>query len=173
VERSGRADHNDTTCATFWYDLFNRIPMKRSRMHHWMLLSACLLALFVVVSAFSQDSVETNSQAQIERGRYLVNNVAKCIECHTPRDEEGRIDRHRLLEGAPIPVSSPFSNRQWAFRAPAIAGLPGWSRREAVYLLMHGRREGGQVPRGPMPQFGMSREDAEAVVSYLLSLHSK
>ncbi len=143
-------------------------------MHQWLFVCAALLAFSVVVaSAFSEDPAATGSPAQITRGRYLVNNVAKCIECHTPRDDEGQIDRNRLLEGAPIPVTSPFPNRQWAFRAPAIAGLPGWSRREAVYLLMHGRRESGQVPRGPMPPFGMSREDAEAVVSYLLSLHSQ
>lgn len=149
--------------------------MQRRRMHQWLFVSAALLVAFSVVvgSAFSEDPAPTGSQAQIERGRYLVNHVAKCIECHTPRDAEGQLDRNRLLRGAPIPVSSPFPNRQWAFRAPAIAGLPGWSRREAVYLLMHGRRESGQVPRGPMPQFGMSRDDAEAVVSYLLSLHSQ
>lgn len=147
--------------------------MKRSRMHQWLLLSAGILALSVLfASASSQEASRTVNRTQIEHGRYLVNSVAKCIECHTPRDDEGRIDRNRLLEGAPIPLSSPFSNRQWAFRAPAIAGLPGFNRREAVYLLMHGRRENGQVPRGPMPQFGMSREDAEAVVSYLLSLHA-
>lgn len=148
--------------------------MKRSRLHQSLVVSAALLAFSVViVSAFSEDPAESRDQTQIERGRYLVNNVAKCIECHTPRDAAGRLDRDRLLEGAPIPVSSPFPNRQWAFRAPAIAGLPGFKRREAVYLLMHGRRENGQVPRGPMPQFGMSREDAEAVVSYLLSLHPR
>lgn len=137
-------------------------------------MAATLLGVsFIAVAASSEDPAEPTGQTQIERGRYLVNHVAKCIECHTPRDSQGRIDRNRLLEGAPIPVTSPFPNRQWAFQAPAIAGLPGWNRREAVYLLMHGRRENGQVPRGPMPQFGMNRQDAEAVVSYLLSLHAR
>ena len=141
-------------------------------MMRWLSTAAVLLAFAsILVSASSEDPAAPVGQAKIERGKYVVNHVAKCIECHTPRDEEGNLDRNRLLQGAPIPVRSPFSNRQWAFRAPAIAGLPGWNPRDAVFLLMHGRRESGQIPRGPMPQFGMSREDAEAVVSYLKSLH--
>jgi hypothetical protein len=74
------------------------------------------------------------------------------------------------LQGAPIPVTSPYPNSPWAFRAPAIAGLPGWTQGDAVFLLMNGHRVSGQQPRPPMPQFRMSREDADAVVAYLMSL---
>jgi len=108
--------------------------------------------------------------SEIERGKYLVHNVAKCIECHSPRDARGDLDARRLLQGAPIPLTSPFPNRPWAFQAPAIAGLPGWSEAEAVYLLTHGSRMSGQIPKGPMPRFSMTPEDARAVVAYLKSL---
>lgn len=38
-----------------------------------------------------------------ERGRYLVEAVAHCGECHTPRDRWGGLDTARWLAGAPNP----------------------------------------------------------------------
>jgi mono/diheme cytochrome c family protein len=116
-------------------------------------------------------SGEDTGASSVDRGKYLVHSVAQCIQCHTPRDSRGNLDVNRLLEGAPIPMESPFPNSPWAFQAPAIAGLPGWSAADVTHLLMTGRRVSGQQPRPPMPQFQMSLEDAESVVSYLKSLH--
>ena len=39
-----------------------------------------------------------------------------CVQCHTPRNAQGELDRMRLLQGAPIPVPAPFPMSQWAFR---------------------------------------------------------
>jgi mono/diheme cytochrome c family protein len=127
-------------------------------------LALLLLLLWVPISA------DTGDSAEIRRGQYLVHHVAMCIECHTPRNARGELDRTRLLQGAPVPVTSPFPNRRWAFQAPAIAGLPGWSDQEAAHLLQTGRRAGGSAPLRPMPTFRMAKEDAEAVVAYLRSL---
>jgi mono/diheme cytochrome c family protein len=107
---------------------------------------------------------------QIARGSYLVNSVAMCVQCHTPRDASGDLDRSRLLKGAPIPLQSPFPNRGWAFAAPTIAGLPGLSDEDAITLLTTGRRPTSTAPKPPMPPFRLTREDAEAIVAYLRSL---
>ena len=40
---------------------------------------------------------------QETRGRYLVEGLAHCAECHTPRDALGGLDRTRWLAGAPDP----------------------------------------------------------------------
>jgi mono/diheme cytochrome c family protein len=37
------------------------------------------------------------------RGRYLVEALAHCAECHTPRDTTGGLDRTRWMAGAPDP----------------------------------------------------------------------
>lgn len=37
------------------------------------------------------------------RGRYLVEALAHCAECHTPRDATGGLDRTRWMAGAPDP----------------------------------------------------------------------
>ena len=93
-----------------------------------------------------------------------------CVQCHTPRNAQGELDRTQLLQGASIPVPVPFPAWQWAFAAPRIAGLPGWSVADAVRLLQTGRSGTGYVPRPPMPPFRMTQEDAAAVVAYLKSL---
>ena len=108
--------------------------------------------------------------SQAIRGQYLVERVALCIECHSPRDSRGNLIRSQLLQGAPIPVQSPYENVQWAPRAPHIAGLPGWTAEDAIRLLTTGRKPTGELLRPPMPPFRMSIEDASAVVAYLKTL---
>jgi mono/diheme cytochrome c family protein len=93
-----------------------------------------------------------------------------CVQCHTPRQAHGELDRTRLLQGAPIPVPAPFPMSQWAFAAPKIAGLPGWMAEDVMRLLQTGRSAQGYTPRPPMPPFRMTQEDAAAVVAYLKSL---
>src|SRR6202011_6376736 len=36
----------------------------------------------------------------LARGKYLVEEVGKCQECHTPRLETGEIDKTKWLQGA-------------------------------------------------------------------------
>jgi mono/diheme cytochrome c family protein len=100
----------------------------------------------------------------------MVNNVAQCVQCHTPRNSVGDIDRMRLLQGAPIPFESPWPRQEWAVRAPHIAGLPGFRDADIVRLLTTGSRADGRKPSPPMPSYRLTREDAEAVVAYLRSL---
>ena len=128
-----------------------------------------VVALFVpmIPALAGQGGVDED---ELERGEYLVHHVAKCIECHSPRNSQGELDRSRLLKGAPMPVRSPFPNERWAFQAPVIAGLPGYTPSAAIYLLTNGTRESGQKPRSPMPEYRMSPQDAAAVVAYLKSL---
>jgi len=111
-------------------------------------------------------------QGQVERGRYLVERVAQCPQCHTPRDASGELIQTQFLQGAPIPVKAPpFPNTRWAFQAPAIAGLPGFTQEDIVRLLTEGVvARTGQPPTPPMPRFRMNQEDAQAVFAYLRSL---
>ena len=115
----------------------------------------------------------TNSAERLQHGEYLVLHVAMCVQCHTPRDQQGRLQETRLLQGAPMPVQSPFPALPWAFQAPTIAGLPGWTPEDAITFLQTGKRADGSSPRPPMPPFRFTQEDATAIVAYLLSLPSK
>lgn len=127
----------------------------------------------VLIGGAARSSVAPSAPTEderIERGIYLTHRVAMCIQCHTPRDERGELVLSRLFEGAPIPVESPAFADEWASRAPALAGLRGWTDEAFVTLLMTGVRPNGTSPRPPMPPFRFSAEDAAAIAAYLRSL---
>lgn len=128
------------------------------------------------LSAAPQDSPaqassqEATPSSASSRGAYLVEHVAMCGQCHTPRGLDGELDRSRWLEGSPVLIPNPFPERSWAYRAPGIGGLVGYTEEEAVRLLTTGVARDGQPADAPMPPFRMSQEDAQAVVDYLVSL---
>jgi mono/diheme cytochrome c family protein len=105
----------------------------------------------------------------VARGEYIVNSVAMCVQCHSPRDANGRIVEERKLTGAPMPVRGPEWTDEWAFRTPAIEGLTGFTDDQIVTLLTEGRAGDRDPPRPPMPPFRMTKADAQAVVAYLRS----
>ena len=104
------------------------------------------------------------------RGKYIVEDLARCTQCHTPRDEHGNLDRNKWLEGAPLWLQPARPVQDWPLQAPRIAGDPPGTDAEMVRLLTTGIWKDGKQLREPMPQFRMSTADAEAVVAYLKSL---
>ncbi|MEM8964062.1 MAG: hypothetical protein AAGD38_21435 [Acidobacteriota bacterium] len=108
--------------------------------------------------------------ADVARGQYLVHHVTMCVQCHSPRQPNGKLITDQLLMGAPVPVDEPSYVKDWAYQAPAIAGLPGYSKEDMVRLLVQGITRDGTYPAAPMRPFRMKQEDAEAIAVYLDSL---
>ena len=134
-----------------------------------MKMTFVLLVLLLISSQASGQ--EKPRKDLVGLGKYIVDHVAMCVECHTPRDETGRLIREQYLNGAPVPVNGPpYPVMKWAVKAPAIAGLIGYTKEEGVRLFTQGITRDGRVPDPPMPPFRLSTQDAEAVVAYLKSL---
>jgi hypothetical protein len=110
------------------------------------------------------------SQSAIERGRYLVEDVAMCEECHTPRDANGALDESRRLRGAPIWIVPVQPNPNWAMNAPALAGFAGYTDEQGAQILEQGVGPNGLAIRQPMHIYHMNHADALAVMAYLRSL---
>ena len=143
------------------------IDPEGKRMRVMLLISLCLLPTPL---ANAQVKSKPGSDL-IAQGKYIAENVALCVECHTPRDDNGKLLRTGYFKGAAVPVKAPpYPQMKWALKAPAIAGLPGYSEEEGLRLLMEGLTRDGRRPDPPMPQFRLNRFDAEAVVAYLKSL---
>jgi mono/diheme cytochrome c family protein len=106
----------------------------------------------------------------VEHGQYIVEHVAMCIECHSPRDSSGTILAGEEFTGAPLPI--PVLPSEWAQRAPRNRGLLGYDDEEAMRLLTQGAigRNGVQL-KPPMPRFRMTPEDAADVIAFMRSLH--
>jgi len=105
----------------------------------------------------------------LAHGRYIVENVAMCIECHSGRDSDGNIIPSQQFLGGEIPFVPPWPT--WATRVPRNRGLPGYTDALALRLLTQGAidRRGEQL-RPPMPRFRMTVQDAADVIAYMRSL---
>jgi mono/diheme cytochrome c family protein len=139
--------------------------------------AACLLVipygpgLTAAQGSKQEAATKGSSKADlIARGKYIVEGVAACADCHTPRDKNGEPDRSRWLAGAPVFLEPARTVPGWAIVAPRLAGLPPGSDASVITLLTTGIWTNGKPPRQPMPRFQMTRSDAEAVLAYLKSL---
>lgn len=141
---------------------------KRFRVTTLAVALALLGSLFVGVQLLRAQ--KTREDGDIARGRYLVEEVAKCGDCHTPRDANGELDRRAWLQGGPIWIMPVQPIKNWAERTPPIAGLPGMTREEAERVLEKGMGPEGETLRPPMHTYHMNPSDAKAIIAYLNSL---
>jgi len=136
-----------------------------------------LLAIASMSTSHTQTTKNKTSPASaresdIAHGKYLVEEVAKCGECHTPRDAQNQLDSARWLQGAPNWITSVRPDPQWADRAPTLAGFPGYSDKDGFDILEKGIGADGEAIRPPMHIYHLKHEDAVAIIAYLRSLHS-
>jgi hypothetical protein len=118
----------------------------------------------------AQNAPASVQGGQLDRGRYLVENVAMCEECHTPRDAGGSLDEAHALQGAPIWIVSVHPRTDWANRAPALAGFVGFTEQQGEDILERGIGPSGLPIQPPMHIYHMNHADAQAVIAYLRSL---
>lgn len=151
--------------------------------YRWIVCLAILLAAAVGASLlFSREThaqappkastAAPAAQSQVDRGRYLVEDVGMCEECHTPRDDQGNLDESRRLQGAAIWIVPVHPDTNWAMRAPALAGFPGFSDAQGEQILEKGVGPNGLTIQRPMHIYHMTSADAQAVIAYLRSLPS-
>jgi mono/diheme cytochrome c family protein len=133
---------------------------------------ATILAAAAVIAVAASTRAAGETDEQRARGRYLAHDVAMCVQCHSPRKQDGTLIEERLFHGAPVPIAAPRWAKAWAAEAPSLAGLPGREEEILIGVLTTGRRPDGRVPQPPMPPFRMSVEDALAIAAYLRSLSS-
>lgn len=110
------------------------------------------------------------SQAEIARGKYIVENVAMCPQCHTPRHDDGTLDHAHELEGTAEFFQPPHPDQNWPLKAPRIGGDPPANDLDMIKLLTTGIWTDGKPLRLPMMPFRMSEADAKAVLAYLKSV---
>jgi mono/diheme cytochrome c family protein len=131
------------------------------------LVGVCLAANVWQAPAQEQPKAD----AQMERGSYLVNEVARCGDCHTPRNDKGQLDSTRHLQGAPTWFTSKINFKKWHNTAPDITAsgvATKWTEDKLVKFLSTGVQADM-----PMPAYHLTVDDAKAVTAYLRSLPGK
>ena len=131
-----------------------------------------LLTVIILAPGFSYTqergpSPGGESSADVARGKYLVENVAMCGQCHTPRDENGVLIRGQWLQGAAVPWMPAQRRANWPLLAPRIGGMPPANDADMIELLTTGIWISGKQLDFPMMPFRMSEADAKAVLAYL------
>jgi mono/diheme cytochrome c family protein len=135
-----------------------------------MLFVPLVLALSVSAGAGQKAKSQVSSAAKIARGKYLVEDIGKCADCHSPRNERGEFIKEQWLKGTVLDFKPAVPVPVWADKSVDIAGLPGWEKDAAIKFFMTGIAYNGLPPRPPMPEYRYNQQDAEAVVAYLKSL---
>jgi Cytochrome c len=120
--------------------------------------------------AATNHTTNNATNSEIERGKYLVEEVAKCAECHTPRNERGELRQDAWLAGASIWIRPVAPIQNWADHAPTLAGWPSFTEEQGERILEKGTGPEGEELRPPMHIYHMKHEDAKAIIAYLKSL---
>lgn len=130
--------------------------------------------LLLGLGAFCVFASAGDSASLAVRGKYLVEEVAKCQDCHTPRGEKGEPDRTKWLKGAVLDFAPIGEVPNWHKMAPDITSggrlWERWGEAGLVKFLMTGKGPKGNAADPPMPTYTLKQEDAEAIVAYLKTL---
>ncbi len=134
-------------------------------------LAATVITL-TLASLFTDDAKA--DEAQIERGRYLVQ-IAGCGDCHTPGHFLGAPDMERLLGGSDVGFEVPGVGIVYGpnLTPDKATGLGSWSKDQIVAAIRTGATPEGRglVPVMPWPNLAaLSDDDAYAIVAFLQSL---
>ncbi|HEY3166952.1 MAG TPA: hypothetical protein VGK57_06970, partial [Candidatus Binatia bacterium] len=113
----------------------------------------------------------------VERGRYLVEHVSLCSDCHTPRNSIG-VPKQSLLAGASQKIG-PLGEAVPNITPDKETGIGDWKREDIAELLISGIKPDLDNVQGLMYEVihgtthgykDMKKEDALAIADYLKSI---
>ena len=115
------------------------------------------------------------AETQLERGKYLVESIMGCGNCHTPVGPDGPILDKALSGGPPIGEGNAFTAVPSNITPDPETGIGTWTDAEIRTAIRQGKRppnahNGGTLIGPPMPfgQYrGIADADVDAVVAYL------
>ena len=119
------------------------------------------------------DEPDAGTDERVARGRYLVEALGHCAECHTPRNMLGATKRARHMAGSrygPGGLSVPN------ITPDAETGIGAWSELDLVFFLRTGFTPSGDDVQGEMREAiddglrHLTQADLEAIAAYLKSL---
>ena len=112
----------------------------------------------------------TSDTALVERGAYLVEGIAGCGNCHTPRDEEGALIEDMNLAGAFVIEEPEFTAYAPNITPHEATGIGGWTEAEIILAIREGIHPDGHI-LGPPMSFGFYRgisdRDIQSIAAYL------
>ncbi|HTQ03163.1 MAG TPA: c-type cytochrome [Polyangiaceae bacterium] len=123
----------------------------------------------------SEGGAGNTEDPHVARGSYLVNHVAACPDCHTPRDDMGAPILDKFLSGAECFVQLPngdcLNSRNLTSDATGLANFSDDEIKDMIQNGMAPTADGGKKPLNPvMPYYvyhNISADDIDDIVAYL------
>jgi len=119
-------------------------------------------------------ATNVHAQAPLERGKYLVEGILTCGNCHTPRGPKGVLDTANRHAGGPqVWETHEYKVRPSNITMDKDTGIGGWSAGQVRAAIRDGKRPNGQQISPQMP-YGFYKiftpADLDAVVAYVQSI---
>lgn len=115
-----------------------------------------------------------SAEDHVAHGKYLVEEVARCQDCHTQRLENGELDKSKWMKGATLDFQPVNPVPRWHKTSPDITPSgrlwQRWGEPAMLKYLQTGLTPKGTPADPPMPAYKLTAKDAEAVVEYLKTL---
>jgi mono/diheme cytochrome c family protein len=133
------------------------------------------LFLFTIGLVMATTSTAIGQQStNVERGKYLVEQVGRCQECHTPKTDTGELDKSQWMKGATLIAVPSAPVADWHQKSPDITSTSAlwtrWGQDGFSKFLQTARNPRGGKAGPPMPAYMLQAEDADAIAAYLKSL---
>ncbi len=135
-----------------------------------------LLAATVVLFAVGSYGSGAHAQTPVERGRYLVDSILACGNCHTPKSPAGDPINDKDLAGGGTAFTTPAFNATSSNITPdRQTGIGSWTDAEIKRALIEGARPGhGRLANAPLAAVmpvsffkALLPRDLDAVVAYM------
>jgi mono/diheme cytochrome c family protein len=158
--------------AEYWY----RSPGKTTGAA--MNILKCGGAFAIAAALAVAFSSTVHAETAVERGRYLVNTVMACGNCHTPKGSDGLPIAGKELSGGAAFDVPPFAATAANITPDRDTGIGTWSDDDIKRALLVGiRPEHARLPRVPLAAImpanfykALTAADLDAVVAYLRSI---
>ena len=129
--------------------------------------SLCIAAVLIAAT-------NVHAQTPLERGKYLVEGILTCGNCHTPRGPKGELDTARRHAGSPAPqIDTPeWSAHPTNITPDKATGIGGWTKDQLKTVLRTGHRPDGRQLAPLMPYAFyriMTASDLDAVATYVMA----
>jgi mono/diheme cytochrome c family protein len=129
-----------------------------------------MIARGILAAAALLASTAAFAQTPIERGKYLVNTIMTCQNCHTPKGERGAPIYARDLSSGLEFDEPPFKVTASNITQDKETGIGNWSADDIKTALQKGERPNGVRLAAIMPSDFyeiLTRGDLNAIVAYL------
>jgi mono/diheme cytochrome c family protein len=130
------------------------------------------LGLWMQLNFYYTGEVElVKTNPEILRGKYLVENLAHCGECHTPRDALGGLEYSRWMAGGKA-----FEGAEKVPNiSPSETGIAGWSEEDIITGLQTGFTPefdsfGSSMVSVQENMARLPKEDLAAIAAYLKAI---